>query len=124
MVGNQMVNMCGPTFASRLKAAAGSDVGAVVVGFTAAREILGIDGLWDQVGALDNKASAAGRDRALQGPGLRPAQPELLAGPPRRPRQGDRQAVGRSLRAVGRNCSRAWPRPSCRRSSRKRSPSG
>jgi len=61
VVGNQMVNMCGPTFASRLKAAAGSDIGAVVVGFTAAREILGIDALWDQVSALDNKASAQGQ---------------------------------------------------------------
>ncbi|KQV62294.1 MULTISPECIES: NAD-glutamate dehydrogenase [unclassified Caulobacter] len=61
VVGNQMVNMCGPTFVSRLKAAAGADVGAVVVGFTAAREILGVDGLWDQVGALDNKASANGQ---------------------------------------------------------------
>lgn len=61
VVGNQMVNMCGPTFASRLKAAAGSDIGAVVVGFTAAREILGIDALWAQVGALDNKASADGQ---------------------------------------------------------------
>jgi len=61
VVGNQMVNMCGPTFVSRLKAAAVADVGAVVVGFTAAREILGIDGLWDQVNALDNKASADGQ---------------------------------------------------------------
>ena len=61
VVGNQMVNMCGPTFVSRLKAAAVADVGAVVTGFTAAREILGIDGLWDQVNALDNKASADGQ---------------------------------------------------------------
>ncbi|PZR36820.1 NAD-glutamate dehydrogenase [Caulobacter segnis] len=61
VVGNQMVNMCGPTFASRLKAAASSDIAAVVVGFTAAREILGVDALWDQVGALDNKASADGQ---------------------------------------------------------------
>jgi glutamate dehydrogenase len=61
VVGNQMVNMCGPTFVSRLKAAAVADVGAVVVGFTAAREILGVDGLWDQVSALDNKASADGQ---------------------------------------------------------------
>ena len=61
VVGNQMVNMCGPTFPSRLKAAAGADVNAVVVGFTAAREILGIDGLWDQVSGLDNKASADGQ---------------------------------------------------------------
>lgn len=61
VVGNQMVNMCGPTFASRLKAAAGADIDAVVTGFTAAREILGVDGLWDQVNALDNKASADGQ---------------------------------------------------------------
>ncbi|WP_233206768.1 NAD-glutamate dehydrogenase [Caulobacter sp. FWC2] len=61
VVGNEMVNMCGPTFVSRLKAAAVADVGAVVVGFTAAREILGVDGLWDQVSALDNKASAEGQ---------------------------------------------------------------
>ena len=61
VVGNQMVNMGGPPFASRLKAAASSDIAAVVVGFTAAREILGIDALWDQVGALDNKASADGQ---------------------------------------------------------------
>ncbi|MDR7230887.1 glutamate dehydrogenase [Caulobacter sp. BE264] len=61
VVGNQMVNMCGPTFVSRLKAAAGADVNAVVVGFTAAREILGIDRLWDQVNGLDNKASAQGQ---------------------------------------------------------------
>ena len=61
VVGNQMVNMCGPTFATRLKAAAGADVNAVVVGFTAARRILGVDDLWDQVNNLDNKASAEGQ---------------------------------------------------------------
>jgi glutamate dehydrogenase len=61
VVGNQMVNMCGPTFATRLKAAAGCDVDALVTGFTAAREILGVDALWDQVSALDGKASAAGQ---------------------------------------------------------------
>ncbi|HWT52208.1 MAG TPA: NAD-glutamate dehydrogenase domain-containing protein, partial [Caulobacter sp.] len=61
VVGNQMINMCGPTFPSRLKAAAGADINAVVVGFAAAREILGIDGLWDQVNNLDNKASADGQ---------------------------------------------------------------
>ncbi|PTT09783.1 NAD-glutamate dehydrogenase [Caulobacter sp. HMWF025] len=61
VVCNQMVNMCGPTFASRLKAAAGCDVDALVTGFTAARQILGIDALWDQVSALDNQASASGQ---------------------------------------------------------------
>jgi glutamate dehydrogenase len=49
VVDNQMVNMCGPTFPSRLKAAAGCDTGALVIGFAAAREILGVDALWDQV---------------------------------------------------------------------------
>ncbi|WP_425997040.1 NAD-glutamate dehydrogenase [Caulobacter sp. DWR1-3-2b1] len=61
VVGNQMVNMCGPTFATRLKAAATCDADALVTGFTAAREILGVDALWDQVSALDNHASAAGQ---------------------------------------------------------------
>ncbi len=61
VVCNQMVNMCGPTFATRLKAAAGCDVDALVTAFTAAREILGIDALWEQVSALDGKASAAGQ---------------------------------------------------------------
>lgn len=61
VVGNQMVNMCGPTFPGRLKAAAGCDVEALVVGFAAAREILGVDALWDQVSALDNKAEAEGQ---------------------------------------------------------------
>ena len=61
VVGNQMVNMCGPTFATRLKAAAGCDADALVTGFTAAREILGVDALWDQVSALDGKASAVGQ---------------------------------------------------------------
>ena len=61
VVGNQMINMCGPTFPTRLRAAAGCDVTALVVGFAAARVILGIDALWRQVGALDGKASAAGQ---------------------------------------------------------------
>ena len=61
VVCNQMVNMCGPTFASRLKASAGCDADALVTSFTAARQILGVDALWDQVSALDGRASAAGQ---------------------------------------------------------------
>ncbi|MBO9707209.1 MAG: NAD-glutamate dehydrogenase [Caulobacter sp.] len=61
VIDNQMINMCGPTFPSRLKAAAGCDTGALVVAFAAAREILGVDALWDQVSALDGKASAGGQ---------------------------------------------------------------
>jgi glutamate dehydrogenase len=61
VLDNQMINMCGPTFPSRLRAAAGCDTTALVTAFAAAREILGVDALWDQVSALDGKASAAGQ---------------------------------------------------------------
>uniref|UniRef100_B0T423 NAD-glutamate dehydrogenase n=1 Tax=Caulobacter sp. (strain K31) TaxID=366602 RepID=B0T423_CAUSK len=61
VLDNQMINMCGPTFPQRLKAAAGCDTTALVVAFAAARQILGIDALWDQVSALDGKASASGQ---------------------------------------------------------------
>ncbi len=56
VLDNQMINMCGPTFPSRLRAAAGCDTTALVIAFAAAREILGVDALWDQVSALDGKA--------------------------------------------------------------------
>jgi glutamate dehydrogenase len=61
VLDNQMINMCGPTFPSRLRAAAGCDTTALVIAFAAARECLGIDALWDQVSALDGKASASGQ---------------------------------------------------------------
>ena len=61
VLDNQMINMCGPTFPHRLKAAAGCDTTALVVAFAAARQILGIDALWDQVSALDGRASASGQ---------------------------------------------------------------
>jgi glutamate dehydrogenase len=61
VLDNQMVNMCGPTLPGRLRAAAGCDTTALVVAFAATREILGIDALWDQVSALDGKASADGQ---------------------------------------------------------------
>ncbi|HWW24285.1 MAG TPA: NAD-glutamate dehydrogenase domain-containing protein, partial [Caulobacter sp.] len=61
VLDNQMINMCGPTFPSRLRAAAACDTTALVIAFAAAREILGVDALWDQVSALDGKASASGQ---------------------------------------------------------------
>ena len=61
VLDNQMINICGPTFPSRLRAAAGCDTTALVTAFAAAREILGIDALWDQVSTLDGKASANGQ---------------------------------------------------------------
>jgi glutamate dehydrogenase len=61
VLDNQMINMCGPTFPSRLRAAAGCDTTALVIAFAAAREILGVDALWNQVSALDGKAQASGQ---------------------------------------------------------------
>ncbi|MDR6530789.1 glutamate dehydrogenase [Caulobacter rhizosphaerae] len=61
VLDNQMINMCGPTFPSRLRAAAACDTTALVIAFAAAREILCVDALWDQVSALDGKASAGGQ---------------------------------------------------------------
>ncbi|HEY1426854.1 MAG TPA: NAD-glutamate dehydrogenase [Caulobacteraceae bacterium] len=59
VVANDMVNLCGPTFAGRLMAAAGCDVAELVVSFAAAREVLGFAAIWSRVAALDGKAPAA-----------------------------------------------------------------
>lgn len=56
-----MVNLCGPTFASRLQAAAGCGVAELVVSFEAAREVLGFSEVWSRVAALDGNAPAAGQ---------------------------------------------------------------
>eukprot|EP01030_Chromulinospumella_sphaerica_P020506 gene20506-20422_t len=61
VMSNEIVNRCGPTFASRLKASAAADDAALMVGFEAGRRILGFDTLWEDVEALDGKASAQGQ---------------------------------------------------------------
>ena len=61
VVDNELVNICGPTFPARLRAAAGCDTGALVAGFEAARRILNFQDSWDAVAALDGKADAAGQ---------------------------------------------------------------
>lgn len=58
---NDLVNMCGPTFPLRLRAAAGCDTTALVVGFAAARRILDFDPIWQAVAALDGAISATGQ---------------------------------------------------------------
>ncbi|MGE5500941.1 MAG: NAD-glutamate dehydrogenase, partial [Ignavibacteriales bacterium] len=58
VVGNEIVNLCGPTFPSRLRAAAACDTAALVIAFEAARRVLRIDEAWDAVAALDNKVPA------------------------------------------------------------------
>jgi glutamate dehydrogenase len=59
VVSNDIVNICGPTFASRLKSAAGCDTTALMVAFEAARQTLRFSEAWSQVSALDGEAPAA-----------------------------------------------------------------
>jgi glutamate dehydrogenase len=61
ILANDMVNMCGPTFPSRLREAAGCDTTALAKSFAAARVILGIDDLWAQVDALNGQVPAGGQ---------------------------------------------------------------
>ncbi|MDP1737306.1 MAG: NAD-glutamate dehydrogenase [Caulobacter sp.] len=61
VIDNELVNICGPTFPARLRAAAGCDTGALVTGFEAARRILNFQDSWDAVAALDGKAAAEGQ---------------------------------------------------------------
>jgi len=56
---NEIVNMCGPTFPSRLRASAGADTAGLVIAFEASRRVLRIDEAWDAVAALDGKTPAA-----------------------------------------------------------------
>ena len=59
VVDNQMVNLCGPTFAARLRASAGCDTRALVAAFEAARQVLRFDEIWRRVAHLDLRAPAA-----------------------------------------------------------------
>jgi len=61
VLSNEIVNRCGPTFASRLKASSGADDAALMIGFEAGRRVLGVDALWDEVASLDGKAPAQGQ---------------------------------------------------------------
>ena len=59
VLANTMVDMVGPTFASRLKAATGCTAEALTVAFEAARQVFRLDENWKAVDALDLKAPAA-----------------------------------------------------------------
>jgi glutamate dehydrogenase len=56
VIGNEMVNLCGPTFPTRLMASAGCGVTELVVSFEAAREVLRFDDIWTKATALDGHA--------------------------------------------------------------------
>jgi glutamate dehydrogenase len=61
VLGNEMINLCGPTFPARLRAAANSDAAALVIAFEAARHVLRFDETWARVEALDGQVPAAGQ---------------------------------------------------------------
>jgi glutamate dehydrogenase len=59
VIDNDMVNLCGPSFPSRIRAATGCDTTALVTGFEAARQILRFSDLWSRVERLDGQTPAA-----------------------------------------------------------------
>ncbi len=52
-VANAMVDVCGPTFASRARAASGCDTAGLVTAFEAAWRVFRLDELWREITALD-----------------------------------------------------------------------
>ncbi len=58
VIANDVVNRCGPSFPGRLMAAAACDVRAFVTGYEAAKVVLDLPRVWDQVGALDGQIPA------------------------------------------------------------------
>ncbi len=61
VVDNELVNLCGPTFPGRLRAAAGCDTAALVTAFEAARQVLRFGDVWARVERLDGKAPTSGQ---------------------------------------------------------------
>ena len=67
VLANDMINMAGPTFPSRLKQATGVDAAGLVRFFEAARRILRIDEAWAKTNALDGKVPAKAQLMLYQG---------------------------------------------------------
>jgi glutamate dehydrogenase len=61
VVANDVVDRCGPSFPWRLMNAANCDVTAFVAGYEAAKIVLGVDAVWNEVSTLDGRAPAAGQ---------------------------------------------------------------
>ncbi len=59
VLANDIVNMVGPSFPSRVMKSAGVDTAGFVLAFEAARQLFDIRSLWGEVNALDNKIPAA-----------------------------------------------------------------
>ncbi len=58
VLANDIVNVAGPSFPSRLMRGAGVETAEFVLAFEAARHLFGIRALWNDVGAQDNKIPA------------------------------------------------------------------
>jgi glutamate dehydrogenase len=65
VLANAIVDIAGPTFASRLKAATGCDTRALVTAFEAAWRVFRLDGAWSAITALDASAVPAAAQLAL-----------------------------------------------------------
>jgi glutamate dehydrogenase len=61
VLANDIVDRCGPSFPSRLMAAANCGVDAFIAGYEAAKVLLDTPRLWDEVSALDGRAPAPGQ---------------------------------------------------------------
>jgi len=61
VIGNEMANLCGPTFPGRLQRAVGCSTACLVTAFAAGRIIIDFNRLWMAVEALDGKGPAAGQ---------------------------------------------------------------
>jgi glutamate dehydrogenase len=61
VIDNDIVNLCGPTFPGRLRAAAGCDTATLVTAFEASRQTLRFSDIWARVERLDGKASWPGQ---------------------------------------------------------------
>jgi glutamate dehydrogenase len=61
VLANDIINRCGPSFPSRLMQAANGDVVAFTAGYEAAKTVLDLPALWDEVAAMDGKVPAEGQ---------------------------------------------------------------
>jgi len=61
VIANDVIDHCGPSFPSRLMAAAGCEATAFTAGYEAAKAVLEVPGLWDATAALDGQIPAAGQ---------------------------------------------------------------
>jgi len=58
VLANEIVNMTGPSFPDRLRAAAEVETSALVLAFEAARRVFRLDEAWDEISGLDGKIAA------------------------------------------------------------------